>query len=78
MRAKEERFIVTFYTTAEAMAMEKLCRERSMPGKCISAPRDISADCGIAWSAPREAEDEIRRAVQETGLEIQGYFVRWV
>ena len=78
MRAKEERFIVTFYTTAEAMAMEKLCKARSLPGKCISAPRDISADCGIAWSAPMEAEGEIRKAARETGLEVQGFFVRWI
>ncbi|MGN0424448.1 MAG: DUF3343 domain-containing protein [Acetatifactor sp.] len=78
MRAKEERFIVTFYTTAEAMAMEKLCRARDLPGKCISAPRDISADCGIAWSAPKAAEEVIRQAVAETGLEVQGFFIRWI
>ena len=50
MRAKEERFIVTFYTTAEAMALEKLCRERSLPGKCISAPRDMSSKSVFSFS----------------------------
>ena len=75
MREKEKRFVVTFYTTAEEKKKKKLCRERNLPGKCISAPRSVSADCGIAWSAPWEAEAAIRQAVEETGLEIQGFHV---
>ena len=30
MREKELRFVVTFHTTAEAMATEKLCREKAI------------------------------------------------
>ena len=30
MREKELRFVVTFHTTAEAMATEKLCREKDI------------------------------------------------
>ena len=35
MRAKEQRLVVTFRTTAGAMAMEKLCHEHKLPGRLI-------------------------------------------
>lgn len=73
MREKTMRFVVTFYTTAEAMAMERLCRAKGIEGKLISAPRSVSADCGIAWSAPTDAEQAIRQATQEAELETQGF-----
>lgn len=52
MREKAETrewLIITFHTTAEAMAVEKACRDSGLPGKLISAPRQLSSDCGIAW-----------------------------
>lgn len=73
MRQKELRFVVTFHTTAEAMAMEGLCKKAGVPGKLISAPRSVSADCGIAWSSPAAEEDAVRRVTQEAALEIQGF-----
>ncbi len=74
MREKAVRFVVTFHTTADAMAMEKLCKKRGIAGKLISAPRTISADCGIAWRSEPEAAEAIRAAVAETGLEVQGMY----
>ena len=32
MRKKELKLVVTFHTTADAMAMEKACREQDAPG----------------------------------------------
>ena len=52
MREKELRLVVTFHTTADAMAMEKACREHEVPGRLIPVPRSISAGCGLAWCAP--------------------------
>lgn len=72
MREKQERFVVTFHTTAEAMAMESLCRKQNIAGMLISAPRRLSADCGIAWSAPADEEAAIRRLIRATDLEIHG------
>ena len=54
VREKKEYVIFTFHTTAAAMATEKLCQERNIPGRLIPAPRSITADCGIAWAAPPE------------------------
>ena len=74
MREKTMRFVVTFYTTAEAMAMERLCRAKGIEGKLISAPRSVSADCGIAWAAPPEERERIEK---EPGLpEIAGVYLR--
>ena len=73
MREKELRFVVTFHTTAEAMAMEKLCKKEAIEGKLISAPRSVSADCGIAWSSPVALAQVVREAVEGAGIETQGF-----
>ena len=52
MRAKERRLIVAFHTTHDAMAFEDFCVARGVPGRLIPLPRQISAGCGLAWSAP--------------------------
>lgn len=54
MRKKELRLVITFHTTAEAMAAERFCKEQGIPGRLIPVPRQISAGCGLAWSAPLE------------------------
>lgn len=74
MREKAVRFVVTFHTTADAMAMEKFCKKRGIAGKLISAPRSISADCGIAWRSELEEAEAIKVAVAESGLEVQGMY----
>ncbi len=61
MRQKENRFVVTFRSTTEAMAAEKRLKEQNVPGRLIPIPRQLSAGCGLAWSAPeRERETVIR------------------
>lgn len=72
MREKQLRTVVTFHTTAEAMALEQLCKKRGIGGRLISAPRQLSADCGIAWCAPMEEAAAIRVVIEETALEIDG------
>ena len=51
VRTKQMRLVVTFYTTAGAIAAEQLCRKAGLEGKLISVPRCLTSDCGIAWSA---------------------------
>ena len=46
---KETKLYITFYTTAEAMATESVCRENNLSGKLVPVPRVLSAGCGIAW-----------------------------
>ena len=42
MRKKVMKLVVTFHTTSDAMAMEKVCKERNVPGRLIPVPRAIS------------------------------------
>ncbi len=69
MRKKELKLVVTFHTTADAMAMEKVCKEREVPGRIIPVPRAISAGCGLAWCAQLSEREEIEAVMRETGIE---------
>ena len=69
MRKKELKLIVTFHTTADAMAMEKCCKEHQVPGRLIPVPREISAGCGLSWCALPGEEDAIREEMKKVGIE---------
>jgi hypothetical protein len=49
MRVKRTYHVLTFHTTAAAMAMEQFCQSSGIPGRLIPVPREISAGCGLAW-----------------------------
>ena len=69
MRKKELKLIVTFHTTADAMAMEKACKDSGAPGRLIPVPRAISAGCGLSWCAALEDREEIRFVMKAAGIE---------
>ena len=69
MRKKEKKLVVTFHTTADAMAMEKACREHNAPGRLIPVPRSISAGFGMAWCAALEDRDRILQVLEERKIE---------
>ena len=68
MREKSPRLIVTFHTTAGAIATEQLCRRLGLAGKLISVPR-----C-MAWSAPPELREHLETRLQEAGIETAGFY----
>ena len=74
MREKQPRFVVTFRTTAEAMAMEKQCRETGVPGRLIPLPRAISAGCGMCWSAPAGSRGAVEELLMTSGLRVDGLY----
>ena len=69
MRKKELRLVVTFHTTADAMAMEKACKEHNVPGRIIPVPRAISAGCGLAWCAELTDKDAVSAMMKQAGIE---------
>lgn len=69
MRKKELKLVITFHTTADAMAMEKVCKEQNVPGRIIPVPRAISAGCGLAWCAQLKEREEIAAAMKTAGIE---------
>lgn len=69
MRIKELKLVVAFHTTADAMAMERACKEKSVPGRLIPVPRSVSAGCGLAWCAALEERGQIVELMQNAGIE---------
>ena len=69
MRKKELKLVVTFHTTADAMAMEKACKERNAPGRIIPVPRAISAGCGLSWCADLSDKEQIAEVMQTVGIQ---------
>ena len=68
MRAKELKLIITFHTTADAMAMEKACKEANAPGRLIPVPRLISSGCGLAWCAGLEDREVVKEVLNKVGI----------
>lgn len=69
MRKKELKLVIAFHTTADAMAMEKICKETGTPGRLIPVPRVISAGCGLAWCTELENREQITEILLEAGIE---------
>ena len=69
MRKKELKLVVTFHTTADAMAMEKACKEYQVPGRIIPVPRAISAGCGLSWCAALDDREQIVSMMRRAGIE---------
>lgn len=74
MRPKQPRLVLTFSTATAAMALERYCLAHGIPGRLIPTPRQITADCGLAWSAPPEAEEAVHQAAAEGSIEIAGSY----
>nr|WP_326171150.1 DUF3343 domain-containing protein [uncultured Oscillibacter sp.] len=74
MRERIERCVVTFRTTAGAMAMERACRKAGLPGRLIPAPRAITAGCGMCWAAPPEAREALEELVIKKYLDVDGFY----
>lgn len=72
MIKKTEKLVITFYTTTEAMAMERICKETRADGRLIPVPRAISAGCGLAWCADLRSDEALTGLMQEKGISHQG------
>lgn len=73
LRKKSPRVVVTFHTTTAAMKTEQAARDKDIPGRLIPVPREITAGCGLAWSAPPEAEDALRTLLSGIGVTAQDF-----
>ncbi len=71
MREKKPFLILSFSSTTQAMAVEKFCGERQLPGRLIPVPKEITAGCGLAWKAQPEQEETLTRALEEAGIRWQ-------
>ena len=74
MLKKKPTLIITFATTTQAMAMESFCTRENLPGRLIPVPREITAGCGMAWSAPPEARPQLEAFVKEQSITTAGWY----
>ena len=68
MRQKENKVIVTFHTTAEAIAMEKACLNGGIPGRLIPVPRQISSGCGLAYCGAAELDEMVLKYMKQNDM----------
>ena len=74
MLQKKKWLLLTFYTTAGVMAMERACKASEVPGRLIPVPRTITAGCGMCWSAPWESREAVEDLVMEAHLDVDGIY----
>lgn len=72
MLQKKLCLVVTFDATDAAMAAEKYCLERGVPGRLIPVPREITAGCGLAWKAEVDQEEAVTAALEAAGIAYSG------
>lgn len=71
-RVRRPALVLTFPTTAAAMACEELCGYAGLPGRMIPVPGQISAGCGLAWKAAPQDQDALVSALAEAGVAVEG------
>lgn len=71
-RVRKPALVVTFPTTAAAMACEQLCGGQGLPGRMIPVPGEISAGCGLAWKAAPQDRDVLAGALDAAGVAMEG------
>ena len=74
MRPKTLKLVVTFHTTAAAMAMEALCKVQNLPGRLIPTPRELTADCGMSWRAEVQDRAALAALTKAEGLETDDFY----
>lgn len=68
-REKKLRLVVTFHTTAAALKTERTAKDAGLEGRLIPVPRELSAGCGLAWSAPPETGPRLLALLREKNVE---------
>lgn len=71
MIKQEEKIVITFFTTTDAMAMESMCKKNQVEGRIIPVPSRISAGCGLAWCVCPEYKEKVVHAMKENEISWQ-------
>ena len=71
---RREWLLLTFAATTAAMAMERLCRERGLPGRLIPVPGSLRSGCGLCWRARPEDQQRIEAGIAEARLAVAGLY----
>ena len=64
----EEDCVAIFHSVHRVMKAEKILKGQQLNVLLIPAPRQLSADCGMAIRYPYELHSEIKRTLVEVAL----------
>ncbi len=70
MRPKELRLIITFHSTVQAMKLETIAKNAQIQGRLIPVPREITAGCGLAFSATPTEKEKLESVIAEHNVTI--------
>ena len=71
---KTPRTVLTFPTTTDAIRFEKAAHEWKYAGRMIPVPREISAGCGLAFSAPTGKANGLKRMAERMKINVEGIY----
>lgn len=72
MRKKVPCLILTFFTTADAIAFEQYVKETKLSGRLIPIPRELSAGCGMAFRIEKSnLTNDDMKSISMSGIAIQ-------
>lgn len=74
MRRKTPKAVITFASTADALALEEGAQRLGIPGRIIPVPSAISAGCGMAWCVSAEQRQDLLGAIEAHGLSYEGIY----
>lgn len=74
MREKVLKLIITFPTSADCFALEKICKNNNIPCRIIPVPRVISSGCGLAWCGVISDKKKILRLIERDKIDIEGIY----
>ncbi len=74
LRKKQPTYLITFHTTADAMAMERQCKEYGLAGRLLPVPRSITSDCGIAWAVQLDQKEALDQLIYEKDMAFAGKY----
>jgi len=71
-RKKEPLLVVTFRTTTDVLSLEAAAKEAGIPGRIIPVPGAVKAGCGLAFAAPPDTGEALRRFMTQKQIRWEG------
>ena len=62
---KEEKIVVTFYTTTDAMLVELEGKQCGILGRLIPTPTQITAQCGLSYMASMSEKEKVLQLLEK-------------
>ena len=69
-----EHSVVLFHSITGTLQAEKRLKENGIATKLIPVPRQLSSDCGVCLRFRREDEVEVKKALEDDRIGIQGIY----